>query len=224
MVNKELQSDCRFCPDYDNSYNSLSEVNAPIFETAHFKAVPDLSPIGEGHILIASKKHTLATSLLGIKERVELKRITQVISDFNNCEHNQITEGFEHGTGACAFKGCVDHMHLHLLAPGKEGAKSKVEKILDLKTTSFEAMDEIQMSEYGYFLFADKDGQLFYDTPQTPLGSQWGRQVYSYITGVPWDWRSNLKINPDQLKAQIASVRKHYDSLKKYWQQRRKRF
>ena len=113
--------DCIFCKI------ARKETKAEIIEeTENFTAFPDINPIGEGHTLIASKKHftniialpsDLGEELLDIIKKVAEKKLKEGFEGFNLVMNN-----FE------AAGQAVNHCHVHLI-PRKRGDKVRFKTI-----------------------------------------------------------------------------------------------
>jgi diadenosine tetraphosphate (Ap4A) HIT family hydrolase len=101
---------CCFCRE------GQSEVGGRVVRSSpRFVAVPTVSPLGPGHLLILPRAHVTSLAQLGGALAAELldfaeNCVAAVTADFGS------SLIFEHGVGAGSTGGCgIDHAHLHIL-------------------------------------------------------------------------------------------------------------
>jgi diadenosine tetraphosphate (Ap4A) HIT family hydrolase len=84
-------------------------------ETSHFVLIRPLVPIVTAEVLVISRRHVPALSLLNQSERNEVDAIWQLI--LGSVQHHQCGIAFEHGNHSHGpLEPWHEHAHLHLLA------------------------------------------------------------------------------------------------------------
>lgn len=188
---------CDFCDEFsDGRKNTFILRYAPAFldrvilATEHFRVIPSLGQITQGHLLIVPLKHFCSLCDVPPEQwealenlRVEIRSMLQ--KTYGACVF------FEHGIRGERSGGCgIDHAHMHALPVAARG----VVKILKQRfggsvTDSIEDARRKLGSDDAYLFFEDVSGEP-YVFPANNLPSQYMRKLVAESIGnSDWDWR-----------------------------------
>jgi len=190
---------CQFCKEFgDNLFpiefvRNCDIVNREIDRSNSFIAIPSISPISKGHVLIAPKDHV--TSMMQIDDSVVDELVSFVNTIVDSIAVNFKTPIiFEHGVGKGKAGGCgVDHAHLHILPIDEE----IVSRLLFIINREFHLVQTSSLQDFirggdsikSYLLFGNSLREMFFSySDQIP--SQYLRRVISKEVGNRfWDWK-----------------------------------
>lgn len=189
---------CCFCAEITNKvmpdeFRTLSGVDIRIVAaTENFIALPSISPLVAGHILVLPRLHV--TGLLQVPSMLD-ELVTLVSSLRSHLEQEfGPTVIFEHGVGRGHNGGCgVDHAHLHILplaAQATAEAAARVAAAFGQATSgSFAQLAVNYDAESSYILFGSSVMSL--DLRLTDnIPSQFIRKVIAGAIGKrQWNWR-----------------------------------
>lgn len=190
---------CSFCRELmDNRIpaefmKQCGIVNRVFKESDNFVAVPSVSPITVGHVLIIPRTHI--TSLVQVKHTMISELNSFVTSIIRLVAINfKVPVIFEHGIGEGKVGGCgVNHAHLHIL-PVKPDSIVKV--ILNI-SKQFSLGAPIPLTNFltygdnkkSYLLFGQSTQRMLY-TYNENIPSQYVRRLIAKeIDSSLWDWR-----------------------------------
>jgi diadenosine tetraphosphate (Ap4A) HIT family hydrolase len=197
---------CCFCEEImknrlpDEFIEKCGIANRVFKQSDNFVAVPSISPITAGHVLIIPKQHISSMTQLKQSMGSEIENfVTKII------ELVTINFGppiiFEHGIGYGKRGGCgVNHAHLHVLPTNPDIAK-RIQLII---FQDFRFSGAISLTEFlshgetrdSYLLFGRHMKKIFYSYDET-IPSQYVRKLIANEMGnSSWDWE-NMSGWPD---------------------------
>lgn len=173
-------------------YSEASEM--VICESGDFIVIRDISPIIDGHLLIATKQHMGSVSqipesswneLADIKDQLRMRLSSNLFF-------------FEHGcpTGAYETSSCISHAHIHVIPVDipiadhlQKYSKSPVRlEKLDMRVSLSRAP-----SDYLYYENSSGYGCMIRDIV-TPLPHQLIRMIVADICNIDdWCWQESVK-------------------------------
>ncbi len=138
MASDAIRHDtCCFCSEMargqlpENFASASGLHNRGIAESRHFMAIPSISPIAPGHVLIIPKSHLTSLAQTPPSHRDEFVSFVEMLGERIKCQWGP-TAFFEHGVGECRTGGCgVDHAHLHILPMDQGDFSNVLGRILD---------------------------------------------------------------------------------------------
>jgi diadenosine tetraphosphate (Ap4A) HIT family hydrolase len=188
---------CEICSEFETGIMPDSIVTAygrrphrVIDQSENFVAIPSVSPLRPGHVLVFPRRHgssmralsSLHDELLGFARRVS-RRVSARFGE---------PLIFEHGIATGTAGGCgVDHAHWHFL-PLEHRIDAMVIESLSL-LYQFEGPTDIakllRRPPCSYFFLARLDADAWFAEPPS-IPSQLLRKSISQSLGVAtWDWR-----------------------------------
>ena len=184
-------SECVLCDEVHKAEHRLSaSLKLPastdfLFTSdGDFLALPDISPIREGHVLLIPRVHE--KSFVALAPTAALDRFVQKIGDFLETTYQKDVVVFEHGSGSEGVVGscCVEHAHLHLLPLGR-GFQSIISY---LEATFPKRTHFMQVSGLGacnrkdsYMFFGSKAAGYQHFTCEGPVPSQFMRRIFAQV-------------------------------------------
>lgn len=198
-MRKNQESHCEFCAEFVGS--SENEFVARygdcladrlLFGDRHFRILPSLGQIVEGHLLIIPVEHYCALADLPASSLAELDnlcRYTRLVlaQTYGSCIF------FEHGVRGDASGGCgIDHAHMHAVPVRADSLANTLSREFGGRDIS--SIAEIRQrlaadSSYLYLEDASKKRHVF---PVESLPSQYMRKLVGQAVGKSdWDWRKS---------------------------------
>lgn len=192
-------SSCYFCEEINNNrfpdefVRNCGIVNRVLEQCDNFVAVPSLSPITLGHVLIIPKYHV--TSMMQVDRAMmsELENFTNKIMKII-----AINIGapiiFEHGIGEGKAGGCgVNHAHLHIL-PMKPDSASNLQLIIDEQFSFSGATSLVELLSSGgnkksYLLFGQNLKEIFYFYDENIPSQYLRRLIAKEMARLLWNWK-----------------------------------
>jgi diadenosine tetraphosphate (Ap4A) HIT family hydrolase len=193
------QSRCCFCAELaqgkmpDEFVEKSGIVNRVISESENFVAVPSISPLSPGHVLVVSKQHITSLSQLEQGAVGDLCAFADGLIEAVTANFRRPIL-FEHGVGRGKVGGCgVNHAHLHIV-PLQEGIGERVQSTLFnhfcfRETTTLE--DFLQKGDgiNSYLIFGLDKHKMFYCFDES-VPSQFVRRILATETeNRSWDWK-----------------------------------
>lgn len=209
----QLIDSCCFCQEITSqkmpeNFRQKSSYETRIFEEDdNYIAIPTISPITEGHILILPKRHLNSISQIESIKHKNFLSFTEKIISLINSKYGQ-TIFFEHGIGKNKEGGCgVSHAHLHIMPIGSEEICKIKEDIS--KNYNIKFMNDIKMlfqinHDESYLLFGHSFEKLFcYIGDDIP--SQYLRRIITKHKNLHrFDWKELF--NWDIFNSTLASL------------------
>lgn len=165
-----------------------------LFESPHFIAMPDISPIVPGHSLLFPKNHLLSLSQLQSIEWQEFKRIKNSIVKWAQNNFGSVFV-FEHGTVIPEIGSgvCVQHAHLHVIPAHIDQMQEKLQEYI--KGPIVFTHSDMQIAVSGimtsYIYYENSDGLGCAITLNDSLPQQFIRKLVADALNLPnWDWKS----------------------------------
>lgn len=165
-----------------------------LFESPHFVAMPDISPIVPGHTLLFPKDHILSLSRLEPDEWQEFKLIKSSVTAWLR-EKSMSYFVFEHGTVSPEISSgiCVKHAHLHFIPAKIDNMADRLQlytkESVRIAPVDMETAISKMRESYLYYENAMGSGcalQLNDSIPQ-----QFIRKVVAEALHLPdWDWKN----------------------------------
>ena len=192
---------CPFCIEIASGQlpvqyeQSLGVRNRVLRDDGRYIAIPTISPLREGHILICPKEHTSSTVIATNGNSQEF------LSFISYCELEIATrygEPFfiEHGIGRGRQGGCgISHAHLHLVPRGDISVEGLVESIKARigDNNAFYAEHAIllaSVAESDTYLTVGTTQAGFWLWTQEDIPSQLARKCFADLAKLEnWDWR-----------------------------------
>jgi SAM-dependent methyltransferase len=186
---------CLLCPDMRFSLNlGLGQVSTSsiLWGDDQLYLAPDLAPIIEGHLLLATTAHerclgACSAELLGrvAKEQDKVRELTQLA-------YGEETFFLEHGPVVRREAGaCIDHAHLHCF-PGSFHVREAVERLVGGgQPCSQVGLQALNAAGQSYLYVEDTD-RIGYAFRSRVAPSQFLRQVVASLVKEPeWRWQSS---------------------------------
>lgn len=153
------RTSCFLCSD-------LAERGGRIFFSKDFAVTSDLSPLGQGHLLVHTTEHLRSFADL---DAGQLEALERSLGHLLKAPFLKDTEPvlFEHGTDGEADIdiGCTDHAHIHIL-PVAQFATTSAKLLARLKSDSVAEQSSVPLSRLNewrgqeFFWVADCELQL----------------------------------------------------------------
>jgi diadenosine tetraphosphate (Ap4A) HIT family hydrolase len=160
-----------------------------------FTAMPSISPLAIGHVLIIPKSHVTSLAQLSpdlIKKFVQFKKavVGKIEAKFGT------TLCWEHGVGLGRTGGCgVTHAHMHVLPLYEEGIyqihnKLRISVSPKILIEGFQAINTVIHRTDTYLYWELTKQRQFFVSIGEHIPSQLIRRMAADIQGVPeWNWR-----------------------------------
>jgi diadenosine tetraphosphate (Ap4A) HIT family hydrolase len=168
-------------------------------ETANIATVVDLSPLLEGHLLVAPKKHYLSFAAAMLDHQHEIILMLERASAWVRETYHSVAL-FEHGsTSDDASGACIEHAHIHVLPVAATGLVDVMrdDKLQLTVLKNIAGWIEIADTHRSYLLCSD--GESFWVAyPQGPVRHQYLRSAAAHVIGMPdpyWDWALVVRKN-----------------------------
>ena len=176
--------------------------NRILFETTNLTILVDISPLVEGHLLVAPKKHYLNFANAMMDYRHEAVQVTRTARDWV-CQTYGSVALFEHGSTADRSGGaCIVHAHIHVLPVAATGLVAVMRRD-ELELTALgdiTSWTEIAETPRPYLLCSDGERSLV-TFPSARVRRQYLRSAAAEMLGIPdpeWDW--SLVVRKDLLR------------------------
>ena len=192
---------CPFCIEIASGQlpaqyeQSLGVRNRVLRDDGRYIAIPTISPLCEGHILICPKDHVSST-VIDTKENSQ-----EFLSFIRRCELDIAARYgeplfIEHGIGRGRQGGCgISHAHLHLVPRGGVSVEGLVENIKARigGSSAFygeHAMLLASIAESDTYLMVGTTRAGFWIWTQEEIPSQLARKCFADLAYLQeWDWR-----------------------------------
>lgn len=208
---------CTFCEEFSGSdqayfFQLANRLDYPyadrvVASTQNFIALAGLGAITKAYLLILPRAHylamgalppLLASEFLDFKSRLwyEMEaRFGAVIS-------------FEHGPASSELKAgcCVEHAHLHLMAPCHMDPHALLMPYFDLiEANDWNVLQSLHLKKLPYIYFQDNCRNGFASVTPQRLPSQFMRQIIAGALGESnWDWRQCPRMD------RVANIYQHF--------------
>lgn len=219
---------CDFCDELsgiDTVYNEIyGNKDRFVFETKNFFVFPCMGQLREGHLLIVSKHHINAMSMLGQEALAELDKLILLVGEFYKSKYDMNMLCFEHGVSCDdgGNGGCgIYHMHLHIL-PLEDDVFTKIlYRVENQGTNKAHSMGNLIdlrhcVKEKETYIFLEQMNkqqkkQMYTITNQENyFESQYMRRVISEIFGKKeWNWR-NVKEKEEEFLNTLEESRNFF--------------
>jgi len=190
---------CSFCSQLErnqmpNEYIKQSGIhNRVLDESENFIAIPSISPIVEGHVMIIPRYHISSMCQIKATEKSEFLNFAQNMIHAVERIYGDaaITE---HGIGNGKFGGCgVTHAHLHIIPIEKKISCEILKQISEDFVVSgpihLSGIFETGDSNHSYLIYGESLNKL-YVSFQESIPSQYIRKSIAHHTSKSsWDWR-----------------------------------
>jgi diadenosine tetraphosphate (Ap4A) HIT family hydrolase len=199
-------SRCEFCDEFSGGLANefaLRYGNKSLARTLladdHFRIVPSLGQLVEGHLLLVPLKHftcfaNLESTALTAFSQLK-KNVRAVLTEtYGRCVF------FEHGIRQPGSGGCgIDHAHMHAVPVSGEGVAMHLMRAFRGRAIhTFSEVNQIISETTSYLFFEDASEKRYVFEP-TYIPSQYMRKVVAESIGKSnWDWR-NLGCEPELL-------------------------
>lgn len=193
------EKDCCFCTEVETKLmpqmlgGYASSPSRIVAESGSFVALPSVSPLAAGHLLVLSKEHYTSLAQIQPEKYDEFMNFVRML-DSHLQRHCGSVLLFEHGVGSGRTGGCgITHAHLHLLPLSRETSldiKKQVAQNYHLcGPKKFQDFCSEPAREYSYLLFGFNLDELFYVFSEE-IPSQYLRRMIATAQKLPsWDWR-----------------------------------
>jgi diadenosine tetraphosphate (Ap4A) HIT family hydrolase len=177
--------------DFSRTYEGDPQTRV-LEETARFAVAVDISPLIEGHLLVAPKDHYLNFSQAMQDSPHEAIDIVEKARDWVQATYGWVAL-FEHGSTADRAGGaCIDHAHVHVLPVGAEA-------LVDVMRRDRLELDElpslacwVKLADTSRpYLLCSNGETLHVAFPQRSARRQYLRSAAAQVLGIPdpeWDW------------------------------------
>lgn len=176
-----------------------------VLGTANFAIVADISPLVEGHLLVAPRKHYLNFASAMLDYPHEAVQIIRRARDWVGATYGSVVL-FEHGSTYAEFGGaCITHAHTHVLPVDAAELVAVMRRDgLELTTLpNIATWAEIAKLPEPYLLCSDGE-RTFVAFPSARVRRQYLRSASAEVLGIPdpeWDW--SLVIRKELLRETI---------------------
>jgi diadenosine tetraphosphate (Ap4A) HIT family hydrolase len=196
---KNPVSQCELCDEFSGGARNAFAVrygnrlgDRRLLAMRHFRIVPTLGQIVEGHLLVVPVEHYCALADIpgGWIEELELLcRYTRSVlaREYGNCVF------FEHGMRGGSSGGCgIDHAHMHAVPVVADGVLDRLShEFSGSVISSFAEIKESLEGTLSYLLFEDASATR-HVFPVKNLPSQYMRRLVAESIGKSdWDWRTS---------------------------------
>lgn len=198
-------TNCPYCDEFEKGSKYGNKI---LYESNNFVVFPSLGQIVEGYLLIAPKKHLIATGEIPTELYPELnsvyQKVKKVLSDVYESplffEHGPISQNKR---GGC----CIEHAHFHAV-PVKVDILEDLAKHFKYKgIKTFSGIRKQFKKGVPYFYYESNLGKRYlFEIPEI-VPSQYIRKIIAYKIGKPerWDWRICLGL--DELSKTIKKLK-----------------
>ena len=205
--------ECVFCQEFDGSgrviFHEILGREFPsrvVHETERFMVFPPLGQFIEGGLLLATREHHIAMSVLPDDYYAELDSLMAEICDLLAKHYGCRPLLFEHAPAAPGDKGtcCVDHAHLNVF-PARVDVHAHLRKFPHAEIGPMSDLSAPQFRNQPYLFLQTNEGRRFvYNAGIVP--SQYVRRIVTTELGMPerWHWREYLGL--DELKRTFAAL------------------
>lgn len=183
--------------------------NRILLETTNLAIMVDISPLVEGHLLVAPKKHYLNFANAMMDYRHEAVQVTQRARDWVRETYGSVAL-FEHGSISDQSGGaCIVHAHIHVLPVAATGLLAVMRRDeLELNALQdIASWTEIAETTRPYLLWSDGERSLV-TFSSARVRHQYLRSAAAEVLGIPdpeWDW--SLVIRKDLLRNTVRRYR-----------------
>jgi diadenosine tetraphosphate (Ap4A) HIT family hydrolase len=201
-INNQAPQNCCLCEEisskaFPKQYQGAYPVTTRIcVDTGEFVALPTLSPLFAGHILVLPYRHVSNLAALPLTSRLELLVCAQFVSKRLIEHFGAKLYFFEHGVSVSGMACGVDHAHLHIM-PLSSNSERLVESQIETDYPAHDCADlgqilslANQVQPAAYLLHGSALDSLRISF-QDHIPSQYMRRLITDIDKrVEWDWKS----------------------------------
>lgn len=228
---------CVFCDEFDVSrgtelfyelFPQLIGEKHVLEETPQHVLLPDIAPLTQDHLLVASKKHVPSfASLPAEYHRDYQSLVNSVILRMSNLHPKEEPLTFEHGVGSvngkfirCGGCGRTDHAHLHVLPVSKDSHRDLISNLslhvkLELGFEEHSLTDPFDLSELGnvvaghpYLMIGNRhEGNVYIQNDTNEIPSQYIRAFLGGYLGIAeHNWKLLLAESPQLTEGRIRKT------------------
>jgi diadenosine tetraphosphate (Ap4A) HIT family hydrolase len=178
-------------------------------ESANFATIADISPLVEGHLLVAPRRHYFNFAAAMLEHRDEATAALSSAARWVR-ETYGASALFEHGTDPSGIGGaCIHHAHVHVLPVAAVHLVAVMRSDgLDVATVS-DIHEWARAGSHNRSYLLCSDGQTFTMAfPSQPPRRQYLRAAAGEVLGIPdpeWDW--SVVIRKHLLRATVEKYR-----------------
>jgi diadenosine tetraphosphate (Ap4A) HIT family hydrolase len=194
-------NECVFCGNdvLKSNFDAALPIVASIAAYGHgLLIVPDVAPVGLGHLLVIPELHLHAMTSIPPDEARHLVRAMKSIEEFHEEKYDAGTLFFEHGgTTSDRGAGCIDHAHLHCVPSSLAEFKfiAELAEQMGAKCLHETIVDSEMDQPYVYLKYKNQEHYLSADT----LPRQFGRMAISKFRSseesLPFKWYLAVETN-----------------------------
>lgn len=200
-MNNQTPSDCCLCQEicsraFPRQYQAVYSVTSRFcVEAGGFVALPTLSPLVAGHVLVLPRRHVPNLAVLSEPLRNDLLACVESVSTRLAERFGPELYFFEHGV-TVAGQGCgIDHAHLHVL-PLRAGTTAAVDARVegDFPTrhegSLVDVLSFVSQRGASSYLLHGQSLEKVKVAVSGAIQSQYMRRLVARMLNLPdWDWK-----------------------------------
>ena len=199
---RTVRARCDFCPPWRFTVNEAAKLPgaaATLWGDEHFLVIPDIAPIGLGHLLLLPTHHYLSMAATPYHLVTRLKGHMDQIHETMQVAFGRNAIFIEHGAVRAHDAGsCIDHAHWHCLPDYGEILKELTRRGMQGTPGDFSDTIESHRKNNSYFLVRSRDQHLMY--PSSGLPCQFLRLMTAKGTsGENFRWQHAFRTTESRL-------------------------
>jgi len=209
----EKLTTCLFCDIANGGLDNLGRRPPILYEEKDFICTADVGAIGEGHVLISSKRHVNSMAELTQDEHIGFWGAQKIMEAGLKAIYGKNCVRFEHGSGLGGGEGAastVKHAHFHMVPIDRFDDEIHLRILDELKMREVDDQYYLNLSRYirdnPYVYYVDGDGrhyvsgqtvfEEYFGDQKKPVENQYMRQRIADQFKRPYNWRepANLEV------------------------------